>query len=182
MPAADATKIRKYNLEERILELSVGRTTTQVAQALTSELQAKGIPETISQTAVSRYLRKVWASRAEETRNIVQEHIKTYVPKDMTAIEEIETWLLERFRGRVDLAALAGTVAKEVAAIIEADHGKRAEYGMKAARLIELKLKYAGILENPEAPNRGIPGDPVDLTEFRSEIAKEGASAKMATH
>lgn len=198
MPATDATKIQKYGLEERILDLSLGRTSSQVAELVTAELQAKGIQDQISQPTVSRFLRKVRASRAEETRNIVQEHIKAHVPKDLEAIEEIELWLLDRFRGRVDLSEDIGRIkqigpideegkekltrlAKEIAAVIDGDHKTKAEFGMKAARLIELKLKYAGILENPENP-RTAGDDPVDLDEFRSEVGKEAACASVSTH
>jgi hypothetical protein len=182
MPATDATKIQKYGLEERILELSVGRTTTEVSDAITAELQAEGIQDQISQPTVSRFLRKVRAARAEETRNLVQDHIKAHVPKDLEAIEEIESFLLERFRGRLDLSKLSESLAEKVAAIIEGDHGKRSEYGMKAVRVIELKLKYAGILEETPGQPRAGSGDPVDLDEFRSDVRKEAAGASVSTH
>jgi hypothetical protein len=76
---------------------------------------------------------------------------------------------------------LTDALAKEVAAIIEGDHGKRSDYGMKAIRVIELKLKFAGILENPEA-SKATGSDPVDLDEYRSEVQKEAAIAKVSTH
>jgi uncharacterized protein (UPF0147 family) len=185
-----ANKIEKYELQTRVLELSVGRNTRQVAAAITEELQAKGVSDSISQATVSRYLKEIREERAELTRTKVQEHIQEHVPADLNAIEEIEGWLLERFRGKVNLDdyinRLPGDrrqepapteediqeLAKEMAAIIDGDHKTRAEFGMKAARLIELKLKYAGILENPEAA-RGTGADPADLDEFRQDMEAE---------
>lgn len=165
-------KIEKYELGIRVLELSVGRNTQEVAEAITSEIQGKGINDAISQSSVSRYLRSIREARAEETRRKVQEHIQEHVPADLNAIEEIELWLLDRFRGKVDLSQIPDAVASEVAAIIDGDHKTRAEFAMKAAKLVELKLKYAAILENPEQrPAAG--ADPADLEEFRQDMEAE---------
>lgn len=181
-------KIEKYEIGPRVLDLSVGRNTREVAAAITEELQARGINESISQATVSRWLRAIREARAEHTRSKVQEHIQEHVPADLNAIEEVELWLLDRFRGKVDLSEDIGRIgqigpieenegklkrlAQEIASVIDGDHKTRAEFGMKAARLIELKLKYAGILENPEQKqSAGV--DPADLDEFRQDMEKE---------
>jgi hypothetical protein len=185
-------KIERYELQTRVMELSIGRSTHAVSEILTEELRAKGLDDQISQPTVARFLKAIREARAEETKNQVQEHIKEHVPADLNALEEIETWLLNRFRGRVDLTDFITEkvgltipkdkllsvpqireLAQEMAAIIDGDQKTRAEFGMKAARLIELKLKYAGILENPEAGGSGKHVDPMDLDEYSKEIEQE---------
>lgn len=191
-------KIERYEIGARVLELYVGRSTDQVSQLITEELKAKGIDDQISQPTVARYIKAVRESRAEETRSQVQEHIKEHVPADLNALEEIEAWLIERFRGRVDLTHYVTEnllpmakdkltsvpqireLAQEMASIIDGDHKTRAEYGMKAARLIELKLKYAGILENPDAAGLGKHADPMDLEEYSKEMEQD--RGKVHTH
>ena len=192
-------KIERYELQTRVMELSIGRSTHAVSEILTEELRAKGLDDQISQPTVARFLKAIREARAEETKSQVQEHIKEHVPADLNALEEIETWLLNRFRGRVDLTDFITEkvgltipkdkllsvpqireLAQEMAAIIDGDQKTRAEFGMKAARLIELKLKYAGILENPDAGGTGKHVDPMDLDEYSKEIEQE--RGKVHTH
>ena len=47
----------------------------------------------------------------------------------------------------------------------------RSEAGMKAVKIIETKLRFAGLLENPDIPGSGI--DPIDLEGFRKDVQKD---------
>lgn len=155
-------KIEKYNLGSECLKLIAvpGATTHSVAAQLTERLEGR---DTISQSTVSRWLQAERRERREETRKVVDEHIKEHVPKDLSALEEIETWLLGIFRNQAELLKLRPELAEdpEIKKLVEKIQGEnteahdlrtRADAAMKAVKVIELKLKYAGILEDPTRP------------------------------
>lgn len=167
--ATTISMIDRFNLGERVLTLAgQGESTMSIARTMTKEG-----PVSLSQSTVSRWLKKTRQERSEQTRAVVQEAIKEQVPADMKALNEVELWLLAQFRGEVavEVKSLIETDAK-VAAIVEAikaDTGRRAEFGLKAVRIIEVKLRYAGILENPlEGGGAGL--HPSDLDEIRKTL------------
>lgn len=149
MPAAN--KIEKYRLEGRILALSgQGLTTHEVAEAVTRDLNEKAINDKISAASIARFLRTVREERSAQTRELVREHIKATVPADLDALQEIESYFLTEFRND------------------DRDLRTRGDCGMKVVRIIETKLKFAGLLDDPEAGKSSL--DPVDLDEFRTEV------------
>lgn len=149
MPAAN--KVEKYRLEGRILALSgQGLTTHEVAEAVTRDLNEKAINDKISAASIARFLRTVREERSAQTRELVREHIKATVPADLDALQEIESYFLTEFRND------------------DRDLRTRGDCGMKVVRIIETKLKFAGLLDDPEAGKSSL--DPVDLDEFRTEV------------
>jgi hypothetical protein len=155
-------KIEKYQVEERVLALSAqGLTGRKIAEQISLELTDKGIVDSISHTAVTRFLVAMRKERSEKTRSVVLEHIQAVVPQDMVALEEIERELLTWFRDP------------------NATKDKRATFGMQALKVIETKLRYAGILEIPEQSVQGGNAlDPINMDSFKSELRKvqEGVS------
>ena len=153
-----------------------GESTGSIAKILTAEG-----PIDLSQSAVARWLKKERKERGELTRMVVQEAIKAQVPADMKALDEVEGWLLGQFRGEV--AANVRTLIQNEAELvkiveaIKADTGRRAEFGLKAVRIIEVKLRYAGILENPlDGGGAGLhPPDLEDLRAALQDFKQKGA-------
>ena len=80
------SKIEKYGFQDRVLKLysEPGMTSLRIAQVLTEELQGN---DSISQPTVSRWLKDVRDERREETRQVVNEHIKANIPKDLEALD-----------------------------------------------------------------------------------------------
>jgi len=157
-------KIEKYRLEERVLALAAeGRNTYQIAARITEELDGK---DTISQPTVARWLKRTRRERSEQTRALVHEHIKAAVPKDLEALEEIEGFLMAVFRNR--------TVDPETGEEqpLQHDLSTRVDAGMKAVRIIETKLRFSGVLEDPQGAGAGGEVHPVDLDEYRRGLAE----------
>lgn len=169
-------KIEKYQLQDRTLELSArpGLTHTQIAEILTTELAGRA---SVSQATVSRWLKAVRQERGEQTRQVVQDHIQATVPADLQALEEVEGWLLGIFRDQTELLKIRDTSMlgdrdlERLAAAVQASEGDgfdlsdRANAAMKAVKIIELKLRFAGILEDPH--KTGSTADPVNLDDYR---------------
>ena len=152
---AAVNKIEKYNLQNRVLALSgEGNTTHQIAAILTEEAEGR---YSISQPTVSRWLKTVREDRAEQTKQLVHDHVKEHVPADLQALEDLESEYLAIFNNPEQY-----NLKDRMAA------------GDRIVKIIDTKLKYAGILENPDA----LPGgseDPVDLDEFRSTLSEKKA-------
>ncbi len=168
---AAVNKIEKYGLQERVLALTgEGKTTAVIADIITSELNQR---DAISQPTVARWLKSVRQERSEQTRDIVQKHLEISLPADLDALEEIEKAVLGIFRNQ---ALPAGVPGEEInpeqpnpeqsadsSSSAPFDLRTRLDAGMKVIKIIETKLRYAGILENPDAHD----ASPVDLDEFR---------------
>jgi len=185
MPAPN--KIEKYEFQDEILKLSAqpGMTTHRIAEILTEKLEGR---DTISQPTVSRWLKGERELRGEQTRAIVQDHIKEAVPEDLKALEEIEAWLLGIYRNQMELVKARSPELldddPELKALTEKLQGDGNEDGysldtrinaaMKAVKIIELKLKYAGILEDPDARPKHIKDiEDEDLEEKIKELMKK---------
>lgn len=163
---AQLNKIEKYNLAERVLALAAeGKTTAQIADILTAELTGT---DSISQPAVSRWLKSVREERSNQTKQIVHDHIKATVPKDLEALDEVEEFMLSVFRN----TKKNPETGKNESAGYELR--TRADAGMKAVKIIETKLRFAGVLDDPERSGARV--DPVDLEQFKNDLQelKEG--------
>ncbi len=179
-------KVERFNLVERILALSgQGKNTYEIATILTKEADGK---YSISQPTVARFLKGVRKDRSEQTRQIVQDYIKATVPADLDSIEEVQAWLIKQFRSIESMTkeAVSEAIGKPVSEkmfnrLIEIfpahplDLRAKAEIGMKIIRIVDVKLKYAGILEGGGEGGSTTAADPIDLDEFRMEPTKKEA-------
>ena len=127
---ATSNKVVRLGLEADVLQLSSsGKTHAEISDAINKKLMGSG--EQISTSSITRYLRWVRKTRSEETRIIVQDHIKGTVPADLEALDEVEAKLLEEFRDESN------------------DFKFRMTIGMNVVRVIETKLRFSGVLETP---------------------------------
>jgi DNA-directed RNA polymerase subunit F len=178
---ARINKIERFELAPRVLALTAeGKTTHEIARILTEEGDGA---YTISQSTVARWLKDVRKERSEQTRQVVHDYIQKTVPTDLESINEVQAWLIAQFRSlaHISIEAVSEALAepiteemfKKLIAIFPADPldlRTRAELGMKIVRIVDTKLKYAGVLEDDES-GFGF-GEPVDLDEYRFERAK----------
>lgn len=142
---AARNKIMVYNLGPAAEEMSArGLTTMEIAEELSRRLQSDGINDSVSQPSVARYLKKVREDRAAQTKQIVHEHLKTTIPKDLEALDEIEAYFLAIFR---DEKINPETKEVEPAGFTTQE---RARAAMNARVIIETKLRYSGVLEDPD--------------------------------
>ena len=92
---AGQSKIKALGLAPKIEALIASGITTQAE--ISEALKKEG--HKISQSTVSRYLKEERDTRREETRDIVQDHVRNAVPTDLKALEEMElqclTWAEE---------------------------------------------------------------------------------------
>jgi len=143
-----ATKIEKYHLEDRCLELSAGpgMTGVKIAQVLTDGLEGK---DTITQSTVCRWLKSVREERADETREVYRKYVKGHLPNDLDQVEEVQTFFLEIFRNQV--------FDPEKKEFIDGmfSRAERGEAGKAVVKIILDKLKLAGIQPPPEKPSPG---------------------------
>ncbi|MBW1989414.1 MAG: hypothetical protein JRI97_07695 [Deltaproteobacteria bacterium] len=156
---AAINKIEKYGLQERVLALSgQGLTTREIADVITQDLQGQ---DTISQPTVSRWLKEIRKERSEQTREVYREYTKATAPKDCEVLDEVQGKFMKWFRDVKNL-----------------DIRTRAEMGMKALRVVELKARFAGLFDDEGKTDGGL--HPVDLDEFRSEIREVKKAAGNA--
>ena len=140
-----ATKIEKYHLEDKCLDLSAspGMTGVKIAQVLTEQLGGK---DTITQSTVCRWLKSVRDERADETREVYREFIKGRLPNDLDQIEEVQEFFLNIHRNL--------TFDAEKKHFISADFSRaeRGEAGKSVVKIILDKLKLAGVEPPPDKP------------------------------
>jgi len=139
-------KIEKNNLQGRCMDLfREGRTTAEIADILTQELA--GV-DTISQPSVSRWLKPIRDDERDETRKRIHDHIKQTVESDLEILDEVEGFMVQEFRNPENSVL------------------QRSDFGLKALRVVETKLKYA--LTDPTNTQDTL--HPVDLESFRNDL------------
>lgn len=110
---------------QRILELAPKMSNRGIA----SQLKSEGIE--LSHTAVANFIKEQRQERAEVTKTIVQEHIRTTVPRDLQILEEA--------RDQLDLW--------------RRDESLRVSERLQVIRelraTIDTRLKYAGACDAP---------------------------------
>ena len=157
------SKIEKYKLEARCenLAFDLGKTVDEIAEILTSDLAGR---DTITKSSVARYLQPRRDQIRDQIQTRLNEHAQEKLETDLECIEEIQLFLINEMRNQ------------------EAHSVKdRSEYGMKAARVIDMKL--ARSLGDPTGGG-GSGFDPVDLDEFRNDLdrVKEQAAGEGTVH
>jgi DNA-binding transcriptional ArsR family regulator len=170
-----ASKIDRAGLAPVILELQSAGITTSIA--ISAALKEQGF--NISQPTVSRWLKAHKDLGRDDTRQIVQDHIKAAVPADLDALENMEAACLawakedeESFSERIANQRIKDAIPewKETIANTPADrvgetvadiirkclHWIAQDVGLQKRRLaamkqatsiIELKLRYSGIID-----------------------------------
>jgi hypothetical protein len=167
MPAI--SKIEKFNLSDRILGLSgLGKTSAEIAEIVTSEADGK---YRISQPTVARWLKSVRQERSEQTKQLVHDHIKEHVPADLQALEDLEAEYLHIFNSKKEVKDKSPDPLFEY----EFELKTRMAAGDRIVKIIDTKLRYAGLLEDTEEGRDT--ADPIDLDDFRpTAAAKETAN------
>jgi len=77
-------KIAKYGLGKVILDLSLHHTVGEIIDIVTEKHGIK-----LSYNTVQRFLVSVRSERAEQTRQVVKEHIKKTVPRDLEIVDKV---------------------------------------------------------------------------------------------
>ena len=143
-----ATKIEKYHLEDRCLELSAGPSMTgvKIAQVLTEGLNGK---DTITQSTVCRWLKSVREERADETREVYRKYVKGHLPNDLDQVEEIQTFFLGIFRNQ--------KFDPEKKEFVDGSFSlaEQGEAGKTVFKMIIDKLKLGGVQPPSEKPSPG---------------------------
>ena len=143
---AQINKIEKNNLQARCMVLfREGRTTAEIADILTQELAGA---DTISQPSVARWLKPIRDDERDETRKRIHDHIKQTVESDLEILDEVEGFMVQEFRNPENSVL------------------QRSDFGLKALRVVETKLKYA--LTDPTNTQDTL--HPVDLESFRNDL------------
>lgn len=152
---AAQNKIVKYNLQDRTLALSVDHNHKQIAGILTKELDGQ---DTISQPTVSRFIKRIRKEREETAKGIVTDYMKESLPADLRLLDEVATFHLAIFRGK-----LVGKVnGKELEKISLTDQRVAAR---DLHEILKTKFRFVGV------PDGDLEGEgvehPVDLNDFK---------------
>jgi hypothetical protein len=167
---AAVNKIEKFNLSDRVLALSgQGKTTHEISDIITKEAEGK---YRVSQPTVSRYLKSIRQERSEQTRQLVHEHIKEHVPHDLQALEDLEAEYLHIFNSKKEPSVESGEEPEKLEYAF--DLKERMSAGDRIVKIIETKLRYAGILEDPEGAGHDA-ADPINLDDFRADTPEKEA-------
>ena len=145
---AGKSKIEKYGLEGRVSVLAFDehKNTREIADILTEELAGK---DTISQSAVSNWLKPIREENKAQAHDTINKHIKEKLDTDLESVEEIQLFLMNEMRDQD-----AHTVMQ------------RADLGVKALRVIDTKLRWG--LGGGQGSGDRI--DPVNLDDFKNEV------------
>ena len=151
------SKIEKYNLEARCetLAFDMGKSVDEIAEILTKDLAGR---DTITKSSVARYLQPRRNQLRDDIQERLNEHAREKLETDLECIEEIQLFLMNEMRN---------VYTEEDGKVTGHSVKDRAEYGLKAARVIDMKL--ARSLGDPTGGG-GSGFDPVDLKEFRNDL------------
>ena len=151
---AGKSKIEKHGLEGRVeaLHFREGKGIEEIATILTAELAGQ---DTIGKSSVGRYLKVRREEVKDQIKDGLNKHAKEHLESDLECIEEIQLFLMNEMRNGITEENPNGHSIKD-----------RAEFAIKAARVIDMKL--ARSLGTDPAAGGGA-YDPVDLDEFKEE-------------
>jgi len=156
------SKIEKYNLEARCetLAFDMGKSVDEIAEILTKDLAGR---DTITKSSVARWLQPRRDKIRDQIQTRLNEHAQEKLDTDLECIEEIQLFFIRGMRNGIP----APCEDSEEQKYFNLDIKERAEMGMKAARVIDMKL--ARSLGDPTGGG-GSGLDPVDLEEFRNDL------------
>lgn len=152
---AQVNKIERYGLEDDALSLfRLGRDVRSIAASLCTVLADKGIADTVNYCTVARWLKGVRDEVRQETSQIVTDHIKACLPTDLSAMDEIELFHLTAFRDE------------------KRPDKERSDFGMKALKVVETKLRFA--LGGENASESGITAEEIAALVNRPAKGDDG--------
>lgn len=120
-------KIDQLNLAEKVLCLAATKTSREISAILAQDDKVD-----ISHVAVARYIKGMREERAEQTRALVQEHIRGTVPTDLQTLDELVAELTALFREKNK----EGKPAHDLT--------ERLKVARELRQAIDTKLKYSG--------------------------------------
>lgn len=163
---ASVQKIEKYGLQERTLTLlSEGHSHQEIAEILTKELEGR---DTISQPAVSRWLKKVRRRRQEVVQPKVDKFLEETVESDLKCLQEMMDFQYQQFKGR-----LAADISGGQPRILGLKERNQAHD--RLLEILKVKFRWMGIDGDQ---GTGDVLDPVDLSKFRNELKQEVKEAQ----
>ena len=141
---AEKSKIDKYHLEDRVVGLyREGKTTGEIAEIISSGLQASGIDDGVDQSTVSRWLKKVRAAdekaeaeREREALAVVRARVKDGIENDLEQIAYVQTFLFQ---------IVEGTLADAEGNLLRHNVKERKAAGVDLVKLIDTKLRLPGV-------------------------------------
>ena len=154
MPSVD--KIKKYQLEDRILALSVGHTTQEIATIVTDELNGQ---DSISQPTVARFIKKTREEREEVARPIINKHLADHLTTDLEILEELKRDNLAVYRGHVQ-----GVVMPEGG--LKFGWKERMDAHDRLHDLLKTTFKFIGVGDDTTGK---LGAHPVDIEQFRKD-------------
>lgn len=163
MPAEQ--KIIRYGLQERALALREQYTHREIADILTKELAGK---DTISQPAVSRFLKKVTKHRSKILGPIRDKFVATELESDLKILKQnlkdaqgLRETAFNQMTGRV--TPINKNQAYNMADFLRFDNVVQS--------YLKIVFHFCGVTD--EGAGHGEDGHPVDLSEFETKEKTE---------
>ena len=121
------SKIVKHGLADTLIALyfDQGKGQEECADILTGELAERGERTTITQSAVSRFLKEERARREAAVREVYVKHAEETLPSDLEALNALKNWYLATFQDE------------------DNDYKRRREAASDLLRLVDTRLKMA---------------------------------------
>jgi hypothetical protein len=152
-------KIEKLKLKDIIVAMfDAGKKENEIAEALNVQLAERGIEDTISQPTVNRFLRPYRTMEREKGTQIIHDHVVAKITNTLERIDKIEDFHFDQALGKREEGKP------------ELDLKLKSDFLMRAAKIAELKLRYA--LVNPDSGNST--SHPVNLDDYVTEAEKDG--------
>jgi predicted transcriptional regulator len=150
---AERNKIDKYGYGDRVVELfRDGRTTVEIAELMTKGLVDSGLNDSIDQSTVSRWLKRVKDADADaqaeidrQTMEVIRRTVEDGVSEDLGQIETVQGFFL----GIVEECGADGRPKYDIRTRMEA--------GRSLVKVIDTKLRLPGVM--PDEPNGQAGGD-----------------------
>lgn len=134
---ARVSKIEQNNLAAEVLELSLTHTTRDIAEILQRD---HGID--ISHNAIAKWLKGTRQERREQTKAVVQEHIKATVPRDLELLDAIIDDLRQIYFSEKPAAVLDPN--GELREVHYLPLGDKLAVSREIRQTVATKLKYSG--------------------------------------
>lgn len=141
---ARVSKIEQNNLAAEVLELSLTHTTRDIAEIL---LRDHGLD--ISHNAIAVWLKGTRRERREQTKAVVEEHIKATVPRDLDLLDAIIDDLRQVYFGERPVTYIKddGTPVE----LTNIELGDKLSVAREIRQTVATKLRYSGAGEGSGA-------------------------------
>lgn len=168
---AEKNKIDRYGLGPRVEELwRGGKTTVEIAEIVTAGFLASGIEDSVDQSTVSRWLKKIKTAedeaRAEyerQTREVIRAKVQDGVAGDIGQIESVQAYLF--------------MIVENKEKGVSYDVRTRMAAGQALVKVIDTKLRLPGVMNEGDGDASSIPaGSAVHGLLRRLEAAVGGGA------